>query len=463
MYIGIVFWCVTSGDTYAQYPLSYAVNVTNSEVISSVKFGGGMLGNNSSWNASTDIVNPTNFGSITYPCRGYSDYTIGNNNPNDGNLTNVEFSATVQAGSLYTLVVKGTSCGTASPYMKAMRVYVDWNQDQDFTDVGELMYTSGISTLASPTFFTNILVPASFVGTTRMRIVFCRLGALPVNQYFINSNASYFVGETHDYSIVGPVTYTVNAGVDQIICEGDSVQLEATEAGNATYLWSPSAGLSDPNIANPIATPTSTTTYTVQADSGGLSATDSVTVYVYPYPVITVSGDQAVCYGGSPTDISASFIPGASYSWTPASFLNTPNSYQSSFSSSITSATTFVVAVDLVGCVTEDSLTITPGNQPIVDLIAAPNPICDSGLVVLQASPSFPVSHYQFQQFDGSVWNDLTTPAMNTVNPLIVPSVNTPTDFRVRVAESWPGCTPSAYDTANVNITTIISTPIIHY
>jgi hypothetical protein len=463
VYIGIVFWCWAPRIAFAQYSNSFAINVTNSEVIGSVKFGGGMLGNNSSWTASTDIINPANFGSTALPCRGYSDYTIGNNNPNDGNLTNLEFSATVQAGGQYTLVVKGTSCGTPSPYMKAMRAYVDWNQDNDFNDVGELMFTSPISTLAIPTFFTSITVPSTFVGNTRMRIVFCRLGTLPVNQYFITSNTSYFIGETHDYTLIGPISYTVNAGVDQIVCDGDSVQLEATEAGNSSYLWTPSAGLSNPNIANPVASPVATTTYTVQADSSGYTATDSVTVYVYPYPVFTVSGDQTICYGGNPSDISASFIPGASYSWTPTSYLNTPNDYQSSFSTTVTSTTTFTVAVDLVGCVSEDSLTITPNAQPIVDLLAGPNPICDSGLVVLQASPSFPVSHYQFQQFDGSVWNDLTTPAMNTVNPLIVPSVNTPTDFRVRVAEYWPGCTPSAYDTASVNITTITTTPIIHY
>ena len=48
---------------------------------------------------------------------------------------------------------------------------------------------------------------------------------------------------------------------DQIIEAGASVQLWAS--GAEYYQWSPTQGLSDPNIANPIASPTVTTTYTV--------------------------------------------------------------------------------------------------------------------------------------------------------------------------------------------------------
>ena len=52
-----------------------------------------------------------------------------------------------------------------------------------------------------------------------------------------------------------------------------------------SYAWSPTTGLSNPNIANPVATPSSTTTYTVTATSAdGCTATNSVTVYVTPYP-----------------------------------------------------------------------------------------------------------------------------------------------------------------------------------
>jgi gliding motility-associated-like protein len=59
--------------------------------------------------------------------------------------------------------------------------------------------------------------------------------------------------------------FTVDAGNNTAICNGQSTQLNAT--GGLIYSWTPSTGLSDPNIANPVASPTSTTTYTVSSQS----------------------------------------------------------------------------------------------------------------------------------------------------------------------------------------------------
>lgn len=50
---------------------------------------------------------------------------------------------------------------------------------------------------------------------------------------------------------------------------------------NITYTWSPTTGLSNPNISNPIASPTTTTTYTMTATANGCSTTDSVVVTVF--------------------------------------------------------------------------------------------------------------------------------------------------------------------------------------
>ncbi|MDP6908650.1 MAG: hypothetical protein QF371_04050, partial [Flavobacteriales bacterium] len=53
----------------------------------------------------------------------------------------------------------------------------------------------------------------------------------------------------------------IDAGQDQILCEGENVQLLAT--GAFSYTWTPVTGLSDPNISNPIATPLLPTEYVV--------------------------------------------------------------------------------------------------------------------------------------------------------------------------------------------------------
>jgi hypothetical protein len=76
----------------------------------------------------------------------------------------------------------------------------------------------------------------------------------------------------------------VNAGMDATIYIGYppySAQLNALGTGSGNYSWSPSIGLSDPNIANPIASPASTKTYTVTfTDENGCSDFDDVTIVV---------------------------------------------------------------------------------------------------------------------------------------------------------------------------------------
>jgi photosystem II stability/assembly factor-like uncharacterized protein len=73
---------------------------------------------------------------------------------------------------------------------------------------------------------------------------------------------------------------SVWAGADQTITSmGGTVQLQAS--GAATYVWSPSTGLSCTTCANPVANPTSTTTYTCTGYSAaGCSRSDNLTVFV---------------------------------------------------------------------------------------------------------------------------------------------------------------------------------------
>jgi len=70
------------------------------------------------------------------------------------------------------------------------------------------------------------------------------------------------------------------------ICIGASTNLFVTVDGGSqpyTYVWSPSVGLNNPNIANPIATPAATTTYNViVTDANGCSCVSQTTISVIP-------------------------------------------------------------------------------------------------------------------------------------------------------------------------------------
>jgi gliding motility-associated-like protein len=115
----------------------------------------------------------------------------------------------------------------------------------------------------------------------------------------------------------------VDAGSNVEICSGESTQLNAT-ATSGTLLWSPSAGLNNVTIPNPIATPTSTTTYTVQlTDALGCIATDNVTVSVAPVVNLTVSPDATVCEGNC---ITLTANGATTYLWSPSLGLSSTTS-----------------------------------------------------------------------------------------------------------------------------------------
>ncbi len=77
-------------------------------------------------------------------------------------------------------------------------------------------------------------------------------------------------------------TLTVNAGPDLgTCCPSAGTQLTAVASGGTptyNYSWSPAAGLSNPNIANPVCFTTGTFTVTVTDASGVCIASDAVTV-----------------------------------------------------------------------------------------------------------------------------------------------------------------------------------------
>jgi PKD repeat protein len=119
----------------------------------------------------------------------------------------------------------------------------------------------------------------------------------------------YWVTEPGNYSVT--VTYngnsysdniivTINsafAGQDQTICSGNSAQLSGSNA--VAWNWSPAESLNNPNIQNPIASPTDTTTYTlVVIDVSGCHYTDFVTVNVLPPVNIEVTANTSmICPG----------------------------------------------------------------------------------------------------------------------------------------------------------------------
>jgi len=97
----------------------------------------------------------------------------------------------------------------------------------------------------------------------------------------------------------GAGTLEVTASANPpVICGSGSSTLNAFATGGTgsyTYNWTPTTGLSDPNVQSPIASPTETTTYTVSVGDGENTITDEVTVIVSTVPdtpTISINGDM---------------------------------------------------------------------------------------------------------------------------------------------------------------------------
>lgn len=91
------------------------------------------------------------------------------------------------------------------------------------------------------------------------------------------------------------------AGNDTTICTGGAAQLHGS--GGSFYLWSPSTALNDPNISNPVATPSATTTYILKvSNSPNCYKFDTVVVTVVPTVSPTISftaSTSGVCTGST--------------------------------------------------------------------------------------------------------------------------------------------------------------------
>ena len=138
--------------------------------------------------------------------------TISNSSSESGNTGNVgcvtytdftNVSTNVDPGQSYTLSVTLGTCG--SDYSKAVKIFIDYNGDGDFSDTGEEVAASGV--MKNGTFTQSITIPSgATIGTTRMRVV-CREkesgdaddAAAVAN---ITACGTYSWGETEDYTVV---------------------------------------------------------------------------------------------------------------------------------------------------------------------------------------------------------------------------------------------------------------------
>ena len=182
---------------------------------------------------------------------------------------------------------------------------------------------------------------------------------------------------TGSWILSQPTSLVVTATTDDsLIGTCSDAQLNATVSGGAMpvggylYSWSPAAGLSAANIANPVATPASTTTYTVTVtDANGCVKTGSVTVNVAPVltAVASAADNMIGACPSSDTQLNVTVSGGEapySYSWLPVAGLSSA-SVPDPTAKPAANTTYTVTVTDANGCTATANVTLTGATRGI--------------------------------------------------------------------------------------------------
>lgn len=214
------------------------------------------------------------------------------------------------------------------------------------------------------------------------------------------------------------------------------------------YTWSPTTGLSNPNISNPVATVNNTTTYTVTVSDAfrpQCVVNSNVTVTVGEPTLSFTPANPNVCASGGSVSITANALPSqpggsiVSYAWSPATGLSSTNTQ--TVTASPTATTTYTVTVtDNTGCTRTSTVTVTVG-QP-----AGPTAVhgqrCGTGSVSLAVTGCGGTVRW----YDASTGGNL----LFTGNPFNTPSISSNTTY-------YATCTVSGCESARTAVTATIN------
>jgi len=153
---------------------------------------------------------------------------------------------------------------------------------------------------------------------------------------------------------------TVNAGSDISICYNSTTQLNAQTNGTA-FTWTNASSLSNVNSLNPVATPSSTTSYILTATdlTSGCPKPSSDTVIITVLPKVNAfAGNDTVIIANLPLQLKAT--GGTTYQWSPATGLDNPNIQGpvAMLDGNPEYVTYLVTVTDQAGCIDTSSITI---------------------------------------------------------------------------------------------------------
>ena len=171
---------------------------------------------------------------------------------------------------------------------------------------------------------------------------------------------------------------------DTLICQNSSVMLASQVLGSSTsYEWTPVEGLDNPSTSNPIATPSETTTYTLNATSvnGICTETASVTINVLPANVDIAPELFEICLGEEVTFTANTTTNGQGLTWSPADSLSSTTDQTVTANPSI--STWYVATLEIGECTVFDSVFVRVDSLPDMEITPIPDnsPFCEGEII----------------------------------------------------------------------------------
>jgi len=188
--------------------------------------------------------------------------------------------------------------------------------------------------------------------------------------------------------IGGPSTSSNRPNTQFTIC---------TDSITPVFTWTPSLGLSDDSVANPYASPPTTTTYIVTVDNGICTMSDTVTISPDSLTFLLMI-TNASCSGecdGVATAVLTNGTPPIIYQW------DDPNLQTTATADSLCPGTYGLIAVDANGCLSNVSAVIQDGGTVASTISTNANAscfgVCDAEATVTVSGGTLPYTY---------LWND---------------------------------------------------------
>ena len=202
---------------------------------------------------------------------------------------------------------------------------------------------------------------------------------------------------------------TVASAVPQLICQGDSSQLNVSPNGGSgtySYTWSSIPAGFNSTLQSPKVAPEDTTKFVVTTSDGLITRNDTVSVNVMTMPVVSAGADTIVCWYVTSVDVAGTASNYKALGWTTtgsgtfanASALST--TYQPTLADKLAGSVDLkLVAIANLPCtgnifsvkkVTFDACTGIAGDKIETGLTIRPNPAHGSVVITLNGIGNIP-------------------------------------------------------------------------